>query len=108
MRKHSSRKEERVQVEKEMHDSLITFDDEVAPAAPAPISRPRLDDPSRPTKTNTNLSDRLPPQTVLTRVLRELEDDFGHYKAYILFLSFPLSFLRSLQSERLTFPRPFF
>ncbi|TCD64523.1 hypothetical protein EIP91_003990 [Steccherinum ochraceum] len=25
--------------------------------------------------------DRLPPQTVLTRVLRELEDDFTHYKA---------------------------
>ena len=26
--------------------------------------------------------DRLPPQTVLSRVLRELEDDFTHYKGY--------------------------
>ena len=28
--------------------------------------------------------DRLPPQTVLARVLRELEDDFTHYKGYVL------------------------
>ena len=27
--------------------------------------------------------DRLPPQTVLVRVLRELEDDFTHYKGYV-------------------------
>lgn len=27
---------------------------------------------------------RKPPQTVLTRVLRELEDDFSHYKAFVL------------------------
>lgn len=27
--------------------------------------------------------DRLPPQTVLTKVLRELEDDFTHYKGYV-------------------------
>lgn len=27
---------------------------------------------------------RLPPQTVLVRVLRELEDDFTHYKGYVL------------------------
>ena len=26
-------------------------------------------------------TERLPPQTVLARVLRELEDDYGHYKA---------------------------
>lgn len=31
----------------------------------------------------------LPPQTVLARVLRELEDDFTHYKAYV-FSFFPL------------------
>jgi hypothetical protein len=30
-------------------------------------------------------NDRLPPQTVLVRVLRELEDDFTHYKGYVLF-----------------------
>lgn len=28
-------------------------------------------------------ADRLPPQTVLTRVLRELEDDYAHYKACV-------------------------
>ena len=33
-------------------------------------------------------SDNLPPQTVLVRVLRELEDDFTHYKGYDLFLSY--------------------
>ena len=27
--------------------------------------------------------DRLPPQTVLARVVRELEDDFSHYKACV-------------------------
>ena len=30
--------------------------------------------------------DRLPPQTVLVRVLRELEDDFTHYKGCVHFL----------------------
>lgn len=29
-------------------------------------------------------NDRLPPQTVLVRVLRELEDDFTHYKGYVV------------------------
>jgi hypothetical protein len=29
--------------------------------------------------------ERLPPQTVLARVLRELEDDFTHYKSYVPF-----------------------
>ena len=33
-------------------------------------------------------SDNLPPQTVLVRVLRELEDDFTHYKGYDF--SFPI------------------
>lgn len=33
--------------------------------------------------------DRLPPQTVLVRVLRELEDDFTHYKGYVLFTGSP-------------------
>ena len=28
--------------------------------------------------------DRVPPQTVIARVLRELEDDFTHYKRYVL------------------------
>ena len=28
--------------------------------------------------------DRVPPQTVLARVLRELEDDFTHYKEYVI------------------------
>ena len=32
--------------------------------------------------------DHLPPQTVLVRVLRELEDDFTHYKGYVL-VDFP-------------------
>ena len=30
-------------------------------------------------------NDHLPPQTVLVRVLRELEDDFTHYKGWVLF-----------------------
>ena len=30
-----------------------------------------------------NGGDRLPPQTVLARILRELEDDFTHYKRYV-------------------------
>lgn len=30
--------------------------------------------------------DKLPPQTILTRVVRELEDDFTHYKALVLIL----------------------
>jgi hypothetical protein len=32
-------------------------------------------------------NDRLPPQTVLVRVLRELEDDFTHYKGYVIVCS---------------------
>ena len=48
--------------------------------------------PQGPTKTIGNIpqrtrdpaDDKLPPQTVLTKVLRELEDDFVHYKAYVL------------------------
>lgn len=32
--------------------------------------------------------DCVPPQTVLARVLRELEDDFTHYKGYVLNVSF--------------------
>lgn len=35
--------------------------------------------------------DRLPPQTVLTKVLRELEDDFTHYKGYVSAVFCPLS-----------------
>ena len=32
--------------------------------------------------------DRLPPQTVLARVVRELEDDFSHYKACVHMICF--------------------
>lgn len=32
-------------------------------------------------------TDRLPPQTVLSRVIRELEDDFTHFKGYVSYLA---------------------
>lgn len=48
-------------------------------------TNPRFDEdvPSDGNPTNPFARDRLPPQTVLVRVLRELEDDFTHYKGYV-------------------------
>lgn len=41
--------------------------------------------PNPPSVTDLPDQEKLPPQTVLTRVLRELEDDFTHYKAFVLY-----------------------
>lgn len=48
-------------------------------------TNPRVEEdvPSDGNPTNPFARDRLPPQTVLVRVLRELEDDFTHYKGYV-------------------------
>ena len=62
----------------------------LAPARPSPWSKKFADAPIPAQKgplSALNLADTetaaLPPQTVLSRVLRELEDDYAHYKALV-------------------------
>jgi len=48
-----------------------------------PVVQPAIEKPKSRSRETSPSADPLPPQTVLARVLRELEDDFAHYKACV-------------------------
>lgn len=85
------------QTEEIAQEDLVDLRDEAAddtirpvspPAAPRARTRTRSGGPAvqekgkaRERQASGGVDDRLPPQTVLSRVLRELEDEYSHYKA---------------------------
>lgn len=92
----------------EEEESLIKFDDDeevVTPKAKPSSSEKKVTSASA-KKTGAPM-ERLPPQTVLARVLRQLEDDYANYKSSVSSsFSTALFGFRPTSSRGLTSPLP--